>query len=223
MTHPLATAARPLLLCSLLAAATASAWAQSAPSAANAATASDPVVVPQVERRPVQPPRFPSKDIEFGLFTGIYATQNFGTSSVSGVRLGYHITEDFFVEGAYAQTKVSDAAFRRISAGGMFPSPSERLTYYNLAAGYHLLPGEVFFGRGTAKLSSLYVLAGIGNTEFVNTQQQTFHYGFGTRLLFNDRVAARLDVRDHVFTLDLLGARESTHNLEVSIGLSVYF
>ncbi len=214
-----ATAARSLLLCGLFAAA--SAWAQSP--AGTLPAASEPVVVPQVERRPVQPPRFPSKDIEFGLFTGIYATQNFGTSSVSGVRLGYHITEDFFVEGVYAMTKVSDAAFRRISAGGMFPNPSERLTYYNLAAGYNLLPGEIFFGRGIAKASSLYVLAGIGSTEFVNTQQQTFHYGFGTRLLFNDRVAARLDVRDHVFTLDLLGARESTHNLEVSIGLSVYF
>lgn len=197
------------------------AWAQS--TAPSAAPAAEPVVVPQVERRTVKPPRFPSKDIEIGLFTGTYATQNFGTSSVSGVRLGYHVTEDVFVEGSYGLTKVSDAAFRKISAGGMFPNPSEKLTYYNLSAGYNLLPGEVFFGRGTAKASALYVLVGVGSTKFVNVQQQTISYGFGTRLLFNDHVAARLDVRDHVFTLDLLGQRESTHNLEVSLGLSVYF
>ena len=56
--------------------------------------APEQVIVPQVERREVKLPRFASNDFSVGLFAGTYATQNFGTSAVSGVRLGYHVTED---------------------------------------------------------------------------------------------------------------------------------
>ena len=81
-------------------------------------TQTDQVVVPQVDRRGIRLPKFPSNDFEVGLFGGSYATQNFGTSFVGGLRLGYHITEDFFVEGVYAHTNVSDKEFRRILPDG---------------------------------------------------------------------------------------------------------
>ena len=54
--------------------------------------ANEQVVVPQVDRRDIQVPKFPSNDFEIGLFAGTYATQNFGTSAVGGLKLGYHIT-----------------------------------------------------------------------------------------------------------------------------------
>jgi outer membrane beta-barrel protein len=187
------------------------------------AAANDPVVVPQVDRRDVPLPRFPSNDFEVGLFVGTYATQNFGSSAVAGVRLGYHITEDVFVEGALGQTKVSDEAFRQVLPGGVFVNPKETLSYYNLSAGYNLLPGEVFFGNKVAKASALYIIGGIGSTNFVDQKRQTFNLGFGTRLLFNDRFAVQADVRDHIFSLDLLGKRQSTQNLEVTLGLTVFF
>ena len=51
----------------LLACASASAFAQ----AQTQRPANEQVVVPQVERRDVPLPRFPSKDIEVGLFAGV--------------------------------------------------------------------------------------------------------------------------------------------------------
>ena len=102
------------------------------------------VIQPQVDRREVKLPKYPSKDFEIGLYVGTYATQNFGSSLVSGVRLGYHITEDVFVHAVYAQTKVSDENYRQILPGGLFAKPEETLKYYNLSAGYNILPGEVF-------------------------------------------------------------------------------
>src|SRR5450631_2247726 len=102
------------------------------PPAAN----TDQVVVPQVDRRDIGVPKFPSNDFEMGLFGGTYSTQNFGSSFVDGVRLGYHITEDFFVEGVYAQTKVSDETFRQILPGGIFAQERTKLSYYNFSVGY---------------------------------------------------------------------------------------
>jgi outer membrane beta-barrel protein len=185
--------------------------------------ANEQVVVPEVDRREVRPPHFPSNDFELGLFAGTYATQNFGSSAVSGLRLGYHITEDIFVESALGRTKVSDAVFRQVFGAGIYPTSSEKLSYYNLSAGYNVLPGEVFFGSRVAKASAFYIMGGIGSTKFVDKKQQTTHIGFGTRLLFSDHFAVQADVRDHLYAQDILGKRQSTQNLEVTLGLTAFF
>ena len=183
----------------------------------------DQVVVPEVDRRDISVPKFPSNDFEIGAFVGTYATQNFGTSAVGGVRLGYHITEDFFVEGVYGQTKVSDASFRQILPGGVFPDEKEKLSYYNVSIGYNVLPGEVFIGAKRAKPSQLYLIGGVGSTKFDQQRRPTYNVGFGFRVFLIDAVALQLDMRDHIYSIDLLGKRQSTQNLELTGGLSVYF
>jgi len=195
-----------------------------------AANAADPpavpneqVVVPEVDRRDVKTPKFPSNDFEFGIFGGSYATQNFGTSGVGGVRLGYHITEDFFVEGVYAITKVSDQQFRRILPGGIFPTEKETLTYYNLSVGYNVLPGEVFLGGRRARPTQLYLITGVGSTKVDDQRRPTLNFGLGWRVFINDHAALQVDLRDHVFSLDLLGKRTSTQNIELTGGVTVYF
>jgi outer membrane beta-barrel protein len=188
-----------------------------------APAAAPSVVEPQVARRDLKLPNYPSRDFEIGLFGGTYSTQNFGTSGVSGLRLGYHITEDFFVTAQYGSTKVSDESFRQILPGGVFVNRTETLKYYTLSMGYNLLPGEVFFGRSNAKLSQGYVLAGAGTTDFAGQRKQTIDVGFGLRLLWNQRFALQAEVRNHMFSLDLLGRRETTHNPEITFGLGVLF
>ncbi len=186
--------------------------------------ANEQVVVPQVERRDVKLPRFPSKDIEVGAFVGVYSTENFGASGVYGLRLGYHITEDFFVQANLAQTKVSDQNFRQLlPGGGIFPQPEEKLTYYNVTAGWNVLPGEVFIGSNRAKATSLYLLAGIGSTKLAERRNSTLNFGMGFRALLADRAAVHVELRDHVFSTDLLGPRQSTHNLELTAGFSWFF
>jgi outer membrane beta-barrel protein len=186
--------------------------------------ANEQVVVPQVERRDVKLPRYPSKDIEVGAFVGMYSTENFGASAVYGMRLGYHITEDFFVQANLAQTKVSDENFRQLlPGGGIFPQPEEKLTYYNVTAGWNVLPGEIFIGGNRAKATSLYLLAGIGSTKLAERRNSTLNFGVGFRALLADRAAAHIELRDHVFSIDLLGPRESTHNLELTAGFSWFF
>jgi outer membrane beta-barrel protein len=185
--------------------------------------ANEQVIVPQVDRREVKLPRFPSKDFEVGVFGGTYATQNFGTSAVGGLRLGYHISEDFFAEAVYARTKVNDELFRQILPGGIFPQTKEKLSYYNLSAGYNVLPGEVFIGSNRAKATAIYLIAGVGSTSVNQQKRQTLNFGLGGRLLLADRWALQVDLRDHVFSLDLLGKRQSTQNLELTGGLTFFF
>jgi outer membrane beta-barrel protein len=183
----------------------------------------DQVVVPQVDRRGIHLPHFPSNDFEVGIFGGTFATQNFGTSGVGGIRLGYHVTEDFFVEGVYGITKVSDQLFRQILPGGIFTQEKETLSYYNLSVGYNVLPGEIFVGSRFARPSQLYLIAGVGSTKFDEQRRPTLNFGLGYRIFLTDWAALQVDLRDHIFSLDLLGSRQSTQNLELTGGLSVYF
>ncbi len=195
-----------------------------------AARAADPppppneqVVVPEVDRRGIRLPRFPTSDFEIGVLGGTYSTQNFGTSFVGGLRLGYHITEDFFVEGIYGLTNVTDKDFRLVLPGGIFPNEKERLTYYNISVGYNVLPGEIFVGSAHAFPSQFYLIGGVGSTKLASQTKPTFNFGAGYRVYFSDHAAIQIDVRDHVFSLDLLGQRQSTQNLELTLGLTGYF
>jgi outer membrane beta-barrel protein len=132
-------------------------------------------------------------------------------------------SEDFFVEGVYAQTKVSDELFRQILPGGIFATDKEKLSYYNFSAGYNLFPGEIFIGGRRARPSQFYIVAGVGSTSFADQRKPTFNFGFGYRVYLADWIALQLDLRDHVFSLDLLGKRQNTQNVEFTGGLTVYF
>ena len=219
--------ANPLLTCLALLtlwALTASAFAQTRPTTAPpSASVTEQVIVPQVERRELRRPKYPSNDFAVGLYAGTYATQNFGAAAVSGLRLSYHVTEDFFVDATLGRSKVSDENFRQVLPGGIFVNRSETLSYYAISAGYNVLPGEVFFGRNHAKATQGYILAGVGSTDFAGQKRQTFHAGFGLRLIVADWFSVQADVRDHIFTLDLLGRRQSTQNIEVTAGLTLFF
>jgi hypothetical protein len=49
------------------------------------------------------------------------------------------------------------------------------------------------------------------------------NFGSGMRLFFNNTFSMQIDARDHIFSMDLLGERERTNNLEFTLGLTASF
>jgi outer membrane beta-barrel protein len=199
--------------------------AEPVPVEATAEDGTAPAVVdPEVVRRKIKTPRIKSRDFEVGPYVGTLSVEDFGVNPVYGARLTYHISEDFFAEALIGHTTTSRTSFERLSGGAQLLTPNQRkFTYYNLAFGYNLFPGEVFIGRHRALNSGLYVTAGVGSTHFAGDDRFTLTMGAGYRLLLNDWLAAHLDVRDHIFEIDLLGSNKTTHNLETGLGVSVFF
>lgn len=186
--------------------------------------AQEQVIQPQLERRDVKVPHINANDIEVGFYSGILSIENFSAESVKGVRLAYHVTEDFFVEGAYARSIISDEFFRsRAFPITGFDQQEEDLTYYNISLGYNVLPGEIFLGRRWAMASAFYIIGGIGTTTFANESYSTFNFGGGYRILLTDWLAMHIDMRDYVFDSDLLGQNKRTNNFEATLGLTVFF
>ena len=184
----------------------------------------DPVISPELERRTITEADIDSEDFEVGAFVGVMSIEDFGSNVVYGARGAYHITEDFFAEAAIGRTKAGDTSFETLSGGAQVLTDSQRkLTYYNISLGYNVLPGEAFIGKGHAFNSALYLIAGVGNTEFADDSHFTVNVGAGYRLLVNDSVAVHVDFRDHIFKSDLLGSDKTTHNLEGTAGISFFF
>ena len=182
------------------------------------------VIDPQVERREIKEPKIDREDFEIGAYVGIMSIEDFGSDISYGARLAYHFTEGFFVEGAVGQSEAGLTSFEVLSGGARLITDSERMmTYYNLSLGYNILPGEVFIGEGRAFNTNLYLIAGLGSTRFAGDDRFTVNVGAGYRFLLTDSIALHLDFRDHLFDIDLLGEEKTAHNLEGTLGFTVFF
>ncbi len=186
---------------------------------------STPIVIdPDIDVREVKRAKIDKENFEVSAYAGLMSVEDFGTNTVVGGRLAFHVTEDFFVEAAYGQTNAEETSFELLSGGAQLLTDDERdFTYYNASLGYNIFPGEVFFWRNRAFSSNLYIIAGVGSTEFAADDRFTINVGAGFRLLMNDAFALRLDVRDHLFDIDLLGTDKTAHNIEYHLGLSFFF
>ena len=180
------------------------------------------VIEPKLDRREIITPKIDTEDWEVGAYFGFMSVEDFGVNPVYGTSLTYHITEDLFVEGRVGSTETGETS-AEVLFGNLSIVGDRNLTYYNVSLGYNLFPGEAFWSEKTAFTSSLYLTAGIGSTNFDDDDRFTFSYGAGYKILPTDWFTIHADVRDHIYTMDLLGESKRTHNIEATVGISFFF
>ncbi|HEX5788131.1 MAG TPA: outer membrane beta-barrel domain-containing protein [Woeseiaceae bacterium] len=182
------------------------------------------VIDPEVVRREIKEPAIDRENFEVGGYVGVMSVEDFQSNILYGARLAYHLTEGFFVEGTIGQTDAGETSYELLSGGAQLLSASERqLTYYNLSVGYNVLPGEGFVGDSRAYNTSLYIVAGLGTTQFAGDDRFSVNFGAGYRFLLTDSVALHIDFRDLLFDMDLFGEEKTAHNLEATVGVTVFF
>ena len=182
------------------------------------------LIQPEVVRRDVRLDKIDTEDFEATIFAGLLSVEDFGANAVAGVRFAYHINEDIFIEASLAQSTAGQTSFERLSGGTpLLTSDQRQITYYDISFGYNVLPGESFLTRKTSFNSAIYIVAGVGNTTFAGSDKLTINIGGGFRLLATDWLALHIDVRDHIFNIDILAEDKTAHNLEVTFGVSAFF
>ena len=182
------------------------------------------VIEPEVDRREPRRRKIDTEDFEIGGFFGLLSVEDFGTNAVYGATLAYHVSESFFIEGAYGVSDTEETAFERLSGGAPLLTDDQRqFSYYNVSLGFNILPGEAFLTRNRAFNTSFYFIAGLGSTDFAGDNHFTVNFGFGGRVFPNDWLALRLDVRDFMFDIDILGQQKTTHNLQGTLGITIFF
>ncbi len=184
----------------------------------------DKIITPDIERRQIKEAMLDTEDFEIGAYYGIMNVEDFGSNNVTGLRLAYHVSEDYFLEAAYGRTKLQKTTYEDLSGAVQLLTPDQRdMDYYNLSVGYNLFPGEVFIGEDWAFNTNLYVILGVGNTNFADEEHFTYNYGAGFRFFATDAITVHLDVRDHLFEHDVLGQKRDSNNLETHLGVTLFF
>jgi len=184
----------------------------------------DRVITPDSQRREIRQAQVDTEDFEIGIFYGVMNVEDFGTNGAGGLRLAYHVSEDFFMEANYGVSTTRETSFEKLSGSTQILSDDQRdLSYYNLSVGYNILPGEIFFGEKYAFNSNFYLIGGVGNTNFADEEHFTYNVGIGFRFYATDWIAVHIDVRDHIFEHDLLGEDQVVNNLETHAGITFFF
>lgn len=183
------------------------------------------VIQPEVQPREVSEAAIDDESFEIGIFAGVINIDNFGSEPLYGVKASYHATEDFFLQINYAVSKAGNTSFEDLSGDNIrLLTDSERdYTYYNALVGYNIFPGEVFMTSSLTFNSAFYLAAGVGNTEFGGEDNFTTTLGTGFRIVLRDWLTWHIDFRDHIFKSDIINENETTHNLELSTGFSLFF
>ena len=189
-----------------------------------AETSRDKIFTPKVERREIDRDAIDTENWELGLYYGIISIEDFGSHELKGFRGAYHVTEDFFVELSYAQTKAGKTSFELLNGDVLLLADKQReYSHYNIALGFNVMPGEGFIGRDLAFTSSLYLLTALGSTDFAGDKRSTIMVGGGYRVLFNDWLAMHLTLKDHFYDTELLGISKRANDLEISTSFTIFF
>ena len=98
---------------------------------------SEQVIQPEIDRRDIRIPQIDTEDYEVGAYAGILSIEDFGARMVYGGRLAYHVNEDFFIEGVYGMSTITDEAFCN-NGLCLLPNRVEDLTYFAVSVGYNL-------------------------------------------------------------------------------------
>ena len=183
--------------------------------------AEDPLIIPPSEETKLSEAQIDTESIEIGLLSGVYSIDNFSSSLIYGGRIAYHLTEDVFFESAVGMTKVDQDQF--INVTGRPLVDDENVIYWNISAGYNLFPGQIFATQNRTIYSTLFIIGGIGQTRFDSENHFTFNIGAGIKVFITDWLDLRLDFRDHIFETDITATSNLSHNLENTIGVSIFF
>jgi len=182
------------------------------------------VIQTDIDRTDAKFDRIDSENFEVSFPTvGLLAIEDFETGIIVNIRAAYHLNEYLFFEASYGVSEGDRTSAEDLSPGSDFLSDSDRdYNSWDVSLGFNIFPGETWL-LGRAYSSDVYLIAGAGQTDFGGRNWSTINVGAGYRFFINDWLTARFDVRDHIFRRDLLTIEKTTHNIELSLGLSYFF
>jgi len=183
------------------------------------------VITPEVKPREVKEADIDDEIFGLGVYAGVLNIDNFGSEALYGISAMFHATEDFFLQANYAKSRAGKTSFEELSGEdvNLLTSSERDYTTYDLLLGYNIFPGEVFMTSKLTFNSDFYLVGGVGNTKFGGEDNFTTTLGTGYRIVLRDWLTWQIDFRDHIFNSDLINSNQTTHNIELSTGVTFFY
>lgn len=170
-----------------------------------------------------QSARINNEVFELGVVVGWVNIADFNSEATLGLAATFKASEDFFLQYNYFQADASPSAYEN-SQGRLFDGKDRTFRHYDLLLGYNLFQGEFFPTGSTARLSALYLVGGVGDTQFGGESSFTYTAGVGYQVALSRRLILRMDYRSYIYTSNLITDENKTVNSnQLSSSLSFLF
>lgn len=164
-----------------------------------------------------------SERFEAGLYGGILSVEDFGTQGVGGFSVNYHFNSHFLAQINYGRSDVERATFEEVSGGDFLAESDRTFEYRSLLGGYRLMEGRSFLGERRKFNSYLYIMAGASQISFAGEDNSGIVVGLTYKTVLTDWLTLNLDFRDIILDREFLDDTKTTHNTELTLGLSALF
>lgn len=164
-----------------------------------------------------------SEVFELGVAAGVINIADFNSEVTFGLSATFRASEDFFLQGNLFQVDARASSYE-LSQGKLFDGEDRTFRHYDLLLGYNVYQGEFFSQDAEARLSALYLVAGVGDTQFGGEGNFTYTLGMGYQIAVTRRLIWRVDYRGYIYTSDLITDEDRTvGSTHFSSGLSFLF
>lgn len=167
--------------------------------------------------------RVDSEVFSLGVTAGVINIADFNGEWSLGLSATFQASENFFLQYNFLQADSSPSAYEN-NQGRLFDGSDRTYRHYDLLVGYQLFQGEFFASEERARLSSLYLVGGAGETRFGGEENFTTTLGVGYEVALTRDILARLDYRAYLYDSSLIADEErSVSSNQMSVGISYLF
>lgn len=163
-----------------------------------------------------------SEFFDVGFTAGVVNIEDFGSEFIAGINATFNASEKYFLQFNWMQADVSDSAYEE-SQGSFYSGDDRTFTHYDVLLGYNVLQGEIFTSEAHANLSSVYLVGGVGETEFGGENRFTYVFGVGYQMALARRFIMRFDNRYYIYDSVTIEEDEKVYNNQLSAGIGFLF
>lgn len=167
-------------------------------------------------------PKIKSEIFKVGATFGILNIQDFTSEVTYGITGRVQASENFFLQSNYIRTDVEESLVEKATLPYL-SSDDRSFSHFNLLIGRTILQGEFIKSETVTRLSTLYVVGGVGETKFGGEQSFTYTVGIGYNVALTKEMDLTIDFRDYIYNSSLIEEDNSTHNTHFSAGITYQF
>lgn len=158
-----------------------------------------------------------------GVSVGMLNVEDFTSEFVPTLSATFRASEDFFLQANYLRADISKSSYETTQSS-LFSGDDRRFTHYDFLFGYNLFQSEFYFASEKAALANLYVVSGIGDTEFGGESSFTYTLGIGYEMAVSRHLGFYVDFRDYIYQSTLVSdEKRSVNTTHIGLGAKFQF
>lgn len=158
-----------------------------------------------------------------GISFGVLNVEDFTSEFVPSVSATFRASEDFFLQANFLRATISKSAYETTQSA-LFSGNDRQFTHYDLLFGYNLFQSEFYISAEETALANLYVVSGIGDTDFGGESSFTYTLGVGYEVSVSRNLGLYIDFRDYIYQSTLVSDEaRNVSATQVGVGAKYQF